>query len=99
MAINAEIDGVVIPKHVIYSMILSFGDHFVEYGIPLLYHSRPVNIEVWRDWLLSILDHFDISISLKIVPKAVIMEVGSPNIRILIPLNHGMPFLMKSVGL
>jgi hypothetical protein len=48
-----------------------------------LYHSKLVNIEVWRNWLLSILDHLDIPIGLKIVPKIVIMDVraqtyGSP---------------------
>jgi hypothetical protein len=77
---------------------LSFGDHFVEYGIPLLCHSRPVNIKVWSDWLPLILDHFDIPISLKVVPKMVIMEVGGPNIRILIPLNHGMILLPHEIG-
>jgi hypothetical protein len=49
------------------------------------------------DWVSSVLDHFGVPIYLEIVPESVIMQVGCPNIRINIPLNHRMILLLGEV--
>jgi hypothetical protein len=73
---------------------MGFGNDSVEHGVPLVLHGLPVHIDVWSDCLLSFLDHFDVPVYLEVVPESVIMQVGCPNIRVIIPLNHGMVLLL-----
>jgi hypothetical protein len=69
----------------------------VEHGVLFVLHVVPVHIDLWSDWIFSFLDHFDVLICMEIVPKSVIMQVRCPNIRIIIPLNHGMILLLGEV--
>jgi hypothetical protein len=52
---------------------------------------------VRSDWQLPILDHLDVPIGLKVVPKPVIKQFECSHIRIIIPLNHGMILLLSEV--
>jgi hypothetical protein len=84
-----------------YSKRVSLGNDLVEYWIMLVLHIGPINIELWGNRILSLLDHCEIPISLEIVPEMVIMQLDSPIKWILITVHRELifPHKVKFVGL
>jgi hypothetical protein len=64
----------------------------MEHKIMLVLHVGLINIELWGDGILPILDNSVVPIDLEVVPKPVIMNLRGPIIRILIFIYHGLIF-------
>jgi hypothetical protein len=79
-------------QYVINPKSLSLGDNLLEHKITLPLHVEPINIQLWGNGVLPILDDCVISIGLEVVPKPVIMKLSGPIIRIFMSINHWMIF-------
>jgi hypothetical protein len=62
--------------------------NLVEHWITLLQHIRSINIQLWSDGILPVLDDREVPIRMEVAPKPMVMKLSGPLIRIVIPGYH-----------
>jgi hypothetical protein len=103
VALSAEVDGGLIPITAPPRSGTELSDQFrvpvlihaknikinlVEHWITLLQHIRSINIQLWSDGILPVLDDREVPIHMEVAPKPMVMKLSGPLIRIVIPGYH-----------
>jgi hypothetical protein len=72
----------------IYPKPLILVHNSMEHGITLLWHVGPIHKKLLNDGILLVLNHCEVPICLKIIPKPVIIKVGGPLIGVFMSIDH-----------
>jgi hypothetical protein len=72
----------------IYPKPLRLVHNSMEHGITLLWHVGPIHKKLLNDGILPVLNHCEVPICLKIIPKPVIIKVGGPLIGVFMSIDH-----------
>jgi hypothetical protein len=79
-------------RNVIYPKPLRLGHNSMEHGITLLLHVGPNHKKFLGDGILSVLNHCEVPIGLKVIPKPMTVKLGGPLIGVFMSINHGLIF-------
>jgi hypothetical protein len=71
---------------------MSLADNLLEHMITLPLHAGPIDIQLWGNGVLSILDDYEVPIGLEVVSKPVIVKLSGPIIKIFMLIDHWMIF-------